>query len=196
MEVLKAIAELTGTPVALDVAKSRLPKSGGLYAWWMLGSALPGVLAPKHPAQPDLSLLYIGIAPNGQLSSATLHSRVVGNHMTGNIAASTLRRTLASLLIETLALQPIKKVSKKIVLPRDQNTRLSAWQKEHLRLTWHPTPQPWILEASVISSLRPPLNLADNETHPFYEKLVAARRALNLAAKEASDRIRRSRQSP
>jgi hypothetical protein len=177
-----AIATLTGKPVTLDVAKPQLPKMGGLYAWWIVGAALPGVPANKHPLETDLDLLYVGIAPNGPASSATLRSRVVGNHMNGNIAASTLRRTLASLLINVLDLEPTKKGTN-VVLPKDQNVRLSTWQKTHLRLTWFATPQPWLLEATVISTLRPPLNLEENETHPFYKTLSDARRALKQSAR-------------
>lgn len=102
--------------------------------------------------------------------------------MQGNIAASTLRRTLAALLMTELALTPLRR-GKKVVLPPDQNTRLSSWQQTYLRLTWHDTPHPWLTEAAVISTLRPPLNLADNHSHPFHATLTAARQALQRAAR-------------
>ena len=101
--------------------------------------------------------------------------------MNGNIAASTLRRTLAALLVDQLGLTPIARRSK-VVLPKEQNTLLSNWQQQHLRLTWHVTKEPWTIEASVIAALGPPLNLASNQTHVFYETLSLARRRLISAA--------------
>jgi len=96
-------------------------------------------------------------------------------------AASTLRRTLAALLLDELALTPTA-ARTKVTLPRDQNTRLSAWQQRHLRLTWHPCARPWELEAAIIERLAPPLNLASNAAHPFHATLAAARQRLRQAA--------------
>lgn len=177
-----AIAALTGKTFSIEDARAQLPKVGGVYAWWSVGSTLPGVPPNKHPRERGIDLLYVGIAPKGPGSAATLRSRVVGNHLNGNIAASTLRRTLASLLARPLALAPIKKGTK-VVLPKDQNTALTTWQQTHLRLTWYATPKPWLVEAAIIAALRPPLNLDDNTDHPFFATLSAARRALNQAAR-------------
>ena len=181
-DIKQAIAALTGRAQTLDIAKPHLPKTGGLYAWWIHKNALAGVPVNKHPTEQALDLLYVGIAPSGVTSKSTLRSRVVGNHMRGNIAASTLRRTLAALLIHELRLTPIKKGTK-VILPRHQNAQLSAWQQMHLRLTWHETQQPWLIEAGVIAALQPPLNLADNGEHPFFPTLSAARKALQQAAR-------------
>lgn len=182
VEAMNAIAALTANTIALDRAKLLLPRTGGLYAWWVVGHALADVPLTQHPAEPDVALLYVGIAPNGPRSKATLRSRVVGNHMRGNIAASTFRRTLASLLVDSLCLAPTTKGTK-VVLPPDHNARLSSWQNDHLRLTWFETAAPWDLEKQVIAALRPPLNLAANDTHPFYATLSTARRALRDAAR-------------
>lgn len=182
MGIAEAVASLTAKAHPLDVAKPLLPKSGGIYAWWVHENALDGVPDNKHPTEATLDLLYVGIAPSGVTSKSTLRSRVVENHMRGNIAASTLRRTLAALLIHELRLTPIKNGTK-VILPRDQNTQLSHWQQTHLRLTWHTTAQPWLIEAGVIEVLKPPLNLADNREHPFFLILSAARKALQQAAR-------------
>jgi hypothetical protein len=58
------------------------------------GSALPDV--PLGGAPPHL--VYVGIAPSRLTSRATVRPRVVGNHIGGNLAASTFRRSLAALL--------------------------------------------------------------------------------------------------
>lgn len=181
VDTQNAIVSLTGATFSIDDTRVQIPKAGGLYAWWIVNTALSGVPVNKHPTEPSTDLLYVGIAPNGAASTATLRSRVVGNHLNGNIAASTLRRTLASLLIGALSLTPTKKGTK-VILPRDQNSQLSTWQKTHLRMTWHATPKPWLIEAAVIAALRFPLNLADNDDHPFHATLSAARRALKQAA--------------
>jgi hypothetical protein len=133
-DLQEALAALTANAVALDVAKPRLPKAGGLYAWWMLRNALADVPGNKHPSDADLDLIYVGIAPNGPASASTLRSRVVGNHMRGN-------------------------------------------------MTWHAVTKPWLLESAVIAALGPPLNLADNKTHPFHGTLSAARQRLQQAAR-------------
>lgn len=181
LETEAAIRALTGKTVSLEDARAQLPKAGGMYAWWIVASALPGVPANAHPTEPGVDLLYVGVAPNGPSSNATLRSRVVGNHLDGNIAASTLRRTLASLLVDELALTPIKKGSK-VVLKTEHNARLSVWQMTHLRLTWHETAEPWRIERAVIAALGPPLNLADNKEHAFFATLSEARQALRLAS--------------
>jgi hypothetical protein len=116
------------------------------------------------------------------MSRSTLRSRVIGNHMRGNIAASTLRRTLAALLFDVLALTPVVKGSK-VQLRKEQNTELGRWQHQHLRLTWHIAPEPWLLDSAVIAKLRPPLNLAANQDHAFYSTLSDARRRLQQAAR-------------
>lgn len=180
-ETRNTIAALTGATFSINDTRAQIPKSGGLYAWWIVGSALPGVPASKHPSEPGVDLLYVGIAPKGPASAATLRSRVLGNHLNGNIAASTLRRTLASLLVGELSLTPNKR-GEKLILPPPQNAKLSAWQKTYLRMTWHATAQPWLIEAAVIKTLRPPLNLADNDDHPFHSTVSAARKALRRAA--------------
>jgi hypothetical protein len=181
-DVERVIAALTVVPVALDAAQLQLPRVGGMYAWWIVKRALAGVPANRHPAVAELDLLYVGIAPSGPKSKSTLRSRVIGNHMRGNIAASTLRRTLAALLLDKLALTPIVKASK-VQLPKEQNAQLGEWLREHLRLTWHPAPEPWLLEHAVIKKLGPPLNLDANQNHAFYRTLSDARQKLQQAAR-------------
>jgi hypothetical protein len=177
-----AIDDLKGETSSLDEAKAQLPKRSGIYAWWMVGTPLSCAPVTKHPKERGLGLVYVGIAPNGAGSKSTLRSRVVGNHLNGNIAASTLRRTLASLLLADLSLVPLKKGTKVILSP-EHNALLSKWQQTHLRLTWHETAKPWDIEDKVIAALQPPLNLDDNEAHPFFATLSAARRALKTGAR-------------
>lgn len=180
----RAIAALTGPTVSIEDARNLnlLPEQAGLYAWWIVGSALPMVPPNPHPVEEGVDLGYIGIAPSGPKSESSLRSRVVKNHLDGNLAVSTLRRSLAALLLDSpLELEPLKKGSK-VVLSDIHNAKLSAWQLLHLRLTWYPTANPWLLEGAVIDALRPPLNLEKNKVHPFHPKLSAARRKLRERA--------------
>src|SRR4051812_15272968 len=92
---------LTGPTKGIEEAEATfeaggLPASPGLYAWWMQPGAVPGVSGPMHPTE-KVQLLYVGIAPSRPSSSATLRSRVVGQHVRGNIGASTFRLSLAAL---------------------------------------------------------------------------------------------------
>jgi hypothetical protein len=160
------VEQLKRTPEDLATAEPKLPKLGGFYAWWARRGCIANVPGNPHPTEAEFDLFYVGIAPVSAASSSTIRSRVRNNHMRGNIASSTFRFTLASLLVDALKLRPIAKASK-IVLEKDQNDQLSQWQRENLRLTWHAVSEPRTLEVAVIADLRPPLNLADNHDHPF-----------------------------
>ena len=94
-------AALRSEPVSLEQVPVELPAAPGLYAWWGRFGALPGISGPRHP-EAALQLLYVGIAPNGAASRATLRSRVVGDHIRRTTGSSTLRRLLEALLSEQL----------------------------------------------------------------------------------------------
>ena len=64
---------------------------------------------------------------------------------------------------------------------------LSEWMEKNAFVSWLEHSSPWTLEAGVIRELRPPLNLAENASHPYYIRLSAVRldarnRARALAA--------------
>jgi hypothetical protein len=159
-----------------------LPADPGFYAWWTWPGAIEGIPLTRHPdSRLGLALFYVGIAPRGPTSSSTIRSRVIGNHLSGNTGSSTLRFTLAALLLRELNLHP-KRTATKVLLPSEENRRLSAWQREHLQLTWCVTGQPWVREQEVIARMEPPLNLAGNASHPFYSILSDARVSFRRAA--------------
>jgi hypothetical protein len=83
-----------------------LPAAPGFYGWWSRRGALEAIPHTPHPLDPDVSLLYVGISPARETSSQTIRSRVVGNHLTGNVGSSTFRFVLAALLLDTLDLHP------------------------------------------------------------------------------------------
>lgn len=186
--VEEIIRALRGQPASayqarLPHERGGLPPQPGLYAWWATEGAIGGLPAKAHArAELGLVLLYVGIAPNRPESSATIRSRVMNNHLSGNTGSSTFRFTLAALLLDDLGFHPVQTTTK-FVLPPKENRVLTTWQEEHLRLTWCVTSHPWLREDEVIAVMEPPLNLAANAKHPYYSTLKQARAAFRRASK-------------
>jgi hypothetical protein len=111
-----------------------VPGEPGVYAWWL--SSVPDEL-PEVPLQPrhdnGLSLLYVGIAPRRPSSRQTLRTRIVGNHLRGNVGASTFRLSLTALLWEREGWRPHWR-STRVQLPPEDNAALTRWQEQHLRV--------------------------------------------------------------
>jgi hypothetical protein len=182
VEAGEAIQALLADPVDVETARMTLPAENGIYAWWTESGAIPEVPERSHPRDETLQLFYIGIAPKDSRSSATLKSRIVENHLRGNTGSSTFRFALAALLMDTLRFTP-HQTRTKYVLPSSQNQALSAWQSQHLKLTWVEHDQPWLIEDAIIAALGPPLNLAGNASHPFHSTLSEARATFREAAR-------------
>lgn len=176
------VAALCSTPLPVPEAAEAIPKAPGLYAWWGRFGALPGISGPKHPTAP-VQLLYIGIAPNGPTSAATLRSRVVGNHIRGTTGQSTLRRSLAALLVEQQGWHS-RWTTRPVLVNRDE-LALSDWMAQTLHLTWAEHPEPWTVEADVIAELEPPLNQAENRSHPMHQFVAEARKRWREEARAA-----------
>lgn len=162
-----------------------LPAAPGFYGWWSLREALAAVPHVPHPVDQHVSLLYVGISPARETSRQTIRSRVIGNHLNGNVGSSTFRFVLAALLLDALDLHPYLRGTK-LALSTDENQRLSACQREHLLLTSCARERPWEIESEVIAQLAPPLNSAGNAAHAFYPVVRAARAELRLRARAAS----------
>jgi hypothetical protein len=164
------VAQLLTDPVPLAEVNSGVPAERGLYAWWAAPGALPGIEGPRHG---EYELLYVGIAPNRPSSHATLRSRLVRDHIRGGTGNSTLRRALAALLSEQEGWR--NRWTTRAVLVEEDEARLSAWMEQRLRVTWARHDEPWTVERAVIERMTPPLNQADNQGHPLYEHVRAAR---------------------
>lgn len=175
----------------LDPASARRPPSDGgvpaapgVYAWWVVADSLPSVSGPPHPRE-HRELLYVGIAPSRGSSSATLRSRVVGAHLGGNIGGSTFRMSLCALLVDQQRWHPYWRAGRPL-LTADENRLLTAWQAEHLTVSWAVREEPWLVEGNVIEALGAPLNLAENKGHPFHPVLSAARCKLRQRARRSA----------
>src|SRR5215217_3856392 len=172
----------TREPVPLDVARAidGVPAEPGFYAWWLIERA---ALAEVPLAGAPPYLLYVGIAPSRATSRATLRSRVLGNHIGGNLAASTLRRSLAALLWRRQGWTPYRTARGKLRFSREENAALTTWQFENLLLSWAVTREPWATERAVIAELLPPLNIDHNADHPFCAAMKQARSECVAAAR-------------
>jgi hypothetical protein len=186
LSVADVIEGLLKTPVTLQLAEDDkgLPAKPGFYAWWMKEGAIAGIPPCPHTIEAGLHLLYVGIAPSRKTSSATIRARVIGNHIRGNTGSSTFRLTLASLLFELEKYQR-KRTSDRVILVAEDNQRLTHWQRENLRLTWAEHPNPFRIEGEIIERLKPPLNLAGNQSHPFWQTLSRARKNFRSIEKDS-----------
>jgi hypothetical protein len=119
------IADLVAGPISPSEIAARVPTSSGLYAWWGLPEVLPDLHGPAHPSEPELRLLYVGIA-------SRLRSRLGSNHMKRS-GSSTLRRTLAGLLLDVECYRT--RWTDRVVLVDEDEGRLTEWMTERLRLS-------------------------------------------------------------
>jgi hypothetical protein len=123
----EAAAALTAVPGDLDAIVAELPGAPGFVAWWAAPSVLPELGGAPHPCA-DLRLLEVGVA-------TMLRNRVRRQDLY-RTGVSRLRRIVAGLLLDELALAPTWAAD--VVLPRDDEERLSTWLRGHLALTWVP----------------------------------------------------------
>jgi hypothetical protein len=181
----RVAAELRASPLHLVDDAANAPNEAGFYVWWAIGGALAGVPATRHPDEP-FDLLYIGIAPRRAGSRARVRSRLLRQHIGGNIAASTFRFGLAALLWEREGWTPSLSPSGRFCIGREDERALSAWQRENLRLRWCAVPEPWHIERRVVQLLRPPMNREHNDEHPFFDEMGSARGRLRAHARAST----------
>jgi hypothetical protein len=134
----------------------------GLYSWWVdeagASDLSEGLGQPVYAGR-----IYAGQTgatkwPSGSAGAATLASRIGRNHLRGRIRGSTFRLTLASCLMEPLALVPTSRRH----LDPDSEARLSSWMADHLEVAVFAVVDrdPLAdLEHCVLIELNPPLNL-------------------------------------
>ena len=166
---------------------SRFPRdpnrvtSAGLYSWWADDGGRSTLGQPFDVILP--ALIYAGQtgATSSQARverSATLRSRIGGNHLNGNAGSSTFRKTLSALLLVPLGLR----VEGKDRLDRPSNDAVSAWMRQHLAVVTVPFDDRGVLievEEAVLKRLNPPLNLMGMPSTPIRRRLRELRRNLN-----------------
>ena len=163
-----------------------IPKESGVYAWYFK-EAPQGVPLDNCVISDGLYLLYVGISPSepsrqGKPSSQNLSKRIK-YHYRGNAEGSTLRLTLGCLLSECLGTELRRVGSGNRMTFHDGEEKLSEWMGENAYVTWVVYPEPWRLEDFAIKQLSLPLNLRDNEKHPFHRSLTFIRRQAKRKAR-------------
>lgn len=178
----EAVRALAGPGLRAEDAAVTVPASAGLYGfhgdesvWLQLGLGSP----------PDDRPLYVGKA------EASLAARDVRTHFaTGRTGSSTLRRSLAALLVAELDLVACPRNPARpghfsnYGLEPDGDERLSRWMAENLRLAVWVSPPDVVLadvETEVLHLMVPPLNLSKVATQ-WKPMLSAARRRMAQAA--------------
>ena len=185
---------VSATPRSIDrvlppgvEGSSPAPDKPGCYAWWF--DALPRVVPTGDcAARGRWKLAYVGIAPRrpsraGGGSKGSLRKRLRNHIRSRDVSASTLRFTLASLLVDDLSLA-FRRVgpTARVRLVDGGEGRLDEWMREHARVGWVERPRPWVLETRAIIGLSLPLNIDMNSAHPFDPVLSAHRREARARA--------------
>jgi hypothetical protein len=149
---------------------SPVPNERGLYAWFF--KEIPNIIPTNEcVTNKKLTLLYVGISPKNNTSKANLRKRITFHHR-GNAEGSTLRQTLGVILTEQSG-YPLRRVGsgKRMTLTHLGEQWLDAWMKENAFVCWIEHPEPWTVEAELLQKLSLPLNIQDNQHHPFCVEL-------------------------
>jgi hypothetical protein len=157
-----------------------IPRVRGVYSWYF--RTLPPLIQPGECVryQDGYYLLYVGISPRkpskatGKGSGQTIRDRI-RNHYKGNVDASTLRYTLASLLRGDLNLVfgQYNGQARYTIGPGEKV--LSLWMAKNAFVTWMQHDQPWEVEDILIRDLDLPLNIQGNSHNPNHEIVRKAR---------------------
>jgi hypothetical protein len=165
-----------------------VPSTDGLYAWYF--SDVPKVVSTDGCLTVNgKTLLYIGIAPDKATKPNSRQSlmRRVRCHYRGNAEGSTLRRTLG-VLLEQKSGFPLPRVGSgnRITLTHAGERYLDDWMGQNAFVAWVACSEPWVLERVLLREVSCPLNLKDNDHHPFALLLKQIR----------GDALRRAREMP
>ncbi len=149
-----------------------IPPKSGFYAWFFKN--IPESIATQNCFIRDgFTLLYLGISPSSETSSANLIKRIRSQHMNGNAAGSTLRFSLASILGDSMNMPLIKRGSR--IFLGENEVKLNEWLDENARVTFMECEEPWLYESSLIKQLDLPMNLEHNKQHSFYTTMKKIR---------------------
>jgi hypothetical protein len=160
------------------------PKEKGVYGWWFEAGSLR-VPAAEHPASRGFELLYVGIAPRkptgaGIESKSRLRGRLV-SHASKDASRSTLRLTLGVLLQNELGLTLGMHKSRVNWAPAGEQA-LTEWMRQHARVSWITSNEPWIVEDELLNAVALPLNIS-GKYGTFTQSLSARRREATRIAR-------------
>jgi hypothetical protein len=157
-----------------------IPPKAGFYAWFFKN--IPESIPAENCFERDgFVLLYLGISPSSETSSANLVKRIRSQHMNGNAAGSTLRFSLASILGDSMNMPLIKKGSR--IFLGENEEKLNEWLDENARVAFVECEEPWLYESSLIKQLDLPMNIEHNKQHLFYASMKKIRSDARKAAR-------------
>lgn len=171
VDIDAVLAELHTHPLPTSAIGAQTPSAPGLYAWWAPPAVLGDLKGPINHTDAMVRLLYVGVA-------AKLRSRLGQNHLK-RTGSSTLRRTLAGLLLDAEGFRT--RWTDRVVLVDEDEARLTDWMTTNLRVTWTEYPTPRDVEPALIERLVPPLNV-DHATGAARDVIKAARRRYYASA--------------
>ena len=160
-----------------------VPEERGLYAWFFK-EIPPNVSVNDCVIKDGMTLLYVGISPKNLESKQNLRKRIK-THYTGNAEGSTLRRTLG-ILLEPHSGFPLRRVGsgKRMTFTHLGEQWLDRWMEANAFVAWITHPAPWEVESGIFKNLSLPLNIRDNDHHPFVEQLKSLRSEAISQARE------------
>lgn len=160
---------------------SPVPQGPGIYAWWFRCMPDARITASSCEAVDGMHLLYVGISPENPGSVSHLRKRI-RDHYRAKLSRSTLRRSLAAMLIDQLGLEPVIEAGR-LTLEGDGEETLSQWMSDNAFVAWHTHSRPWDVEEGIFRLVNLPLNIKDNARNPFRVELEMARAELGRRAK-------------
>ena len=159
-----------------------VPSVSGVYAWFF--KEIPEIVPTDGCVTKDgLTLLYVGISPKNESSSQNIRKRIK-SHYQGNAEGSTLRLTLGVLLAGKSGF-PLRRVGsgKRMTLTHVGEQWLDTWMQENALVCWIEHPDPCAMEKEILQALSLPLNLQDNQAHPFWAELSDLRKEAKRSAR-------------
>ena len=161
--------------------KSEAASHPGLYSWWVDDVGREVFESSLETDMPGL--IYAGQAGatssrSGKKSPATLGSRLDDDHLGGTVYGSTLRKSLAALLLSPLDLR----VESSDRLVAGHEDKVSEWMRRHLSVALYPYGDRDLLsdfEDEVLGILDPPINLQGRPQTPARQRLTTLRRRIS-----------------
>ncbi|OAN30334.1 GIY-YIG nuclease family protein [Mycolicibacterium iranicum] len=166
-----------------------VPAAAGAHGWWF--RQVPGDIDVSGCEQRDgWTLLYVGISPGPPRADGKpqapqdLRKRIRYHFGAGNASAdgSTLRKSLGVLLGDQLGFALRRIGSGKRQTFAGGEAILTQWMAENVAVSWVLHPEPWYLEAKLISALDLPLNIQNNDHNAFVPTLKKHRKDAGVKA--------------
>jgi hypothetical protein len=159
---------------------SPVPNLPGIYAWYFK-NLLDDTMRQTCHTWEGLPLLYIGIASEERSQSLRKRLRY---HLKGNAEGSTLRLSLGCLLSDQLGIQ-LRRIGSgtRMTFTPPGEMKLNQWLDDNAFIAWTRTPSTRLLESGFIYNNSLPLNLSQNENHPFYGTLSQLRQQAKQTAR-------------